>query len=68
VRALAKLEAATGSASAGTTRIQVLIDEGTSREAMAWPRRRWLPADASTCVTWSQGVTSPQSATSTRCG
>jgi proteasome accessory factor C len=35
VRALAKLEAATGSASAGTTRIQVLIDEGTSREAMA---------------------------------
>ena len=28
VRALAKLEAATGSASAGTSRIQVLIDEG----------------------------------------
>ena len=35
VRALAKLEAATGSASAGSSRIQVLIDEGTGREAMA---------------------------------
>lgn len=35
VRALAKLESATGSAAAGTSRIQVLIDEGTSREAMA---------------------------------
>jgi proteasome accessory factor C len=35
VRALAKLEAATGSASAGSSRIQVLIDEGTSQEAMA---------------------------------
>jgi len=35
VRALAKLEAATGSASAGASRIQVLIDEGTSREAIA---------------------------------
>ena len=35
VRALAKLEAATGSASAGASRVQVLIDEGTSREAMA---------------------------------
>ena len=32
VRALAKLEAATGSASAGTSRIQVLIDEGTGDE------------------------------------
>ncbi len=35
VRALAKLEAATGSASAGTARIQVVIDEGTSNEALA---------------------------------
>jgi proteasome accessory factor C len=35
VRALAKLEAATGSASAGTSRIQVLIDEGTGEEALA---------------------------------
>jgi proteasome accessory factor C len=35
VRALAKLEAATGSASAGTSRIQVLIDEGTSGEMVA---------------------------------
>jgi proteasome accessory factor C len=35
VRALAKLEAATGSASAGSSRIQVVIDEGTSNEAMA---------------------------------
>jgi proteasome accessory factor C len=34
-RALAKLEAATGSAAAGSSRIQVLIDEGTSRETMA---------------------------------
>ena len=35
VRALAKLEAATGSASAGTSRIQVVIDEGISQEALA---------------------------------
>jgi proteasome accessory factor C len=35
VRALAKLEAATGSASAGSSRIQVLIDEGTGNQAMA---------------------------------
>jgi len=35
VRALAKLEAATGSASAGSSRIQVVIDEGTGKEAMA---------------------------------
>jgi proteasome accessory factor C len=35
VRALAKLEAATGSAAAGSSRIQVLIDEGTNRETMA---------------------------------
>ena len=35
VRALAKLEAATGSASAGSARIQVVIDEGTSNEALA---------------------------------
>ena len=35
VRALAKLEAATGSASAGSSRIQVVIDEGTSSEALA---------------------------------
>jgi proteasome accessory factor C len=35
VRALAKLEAATGSASAGASRIQVVIDEGTGREALA---------------------------------
>ena len=35
VRALAKLEAATGSAAAGASRIQVVIDEGTGREAMA---------------------------------
>ncbi len=35
VRALAKLEAATGSASAGSSRIQVVIDEGTGREALA---------------------------------
>jgi proteasome accessory factor C len=34
VRALAKLEAATGSASAGSSRIQVLIDEGTGNQAM----------------------------------
>jgi len=32
VRALAKLEAATGSAAEGTSRIQVLIDEGTGDE------------------------------------
>ena len=35
VRALAKLEAATGSASAGSSRIQVVIDEGASNEALA---------------------------------
>ena len=35
VRALAKLEAATGSASAGAARIQVLIDEGTGEELLA---------------------------------
>jgi len=35
VRALAKLEAATGSAAAGTSRIQVVIDEGASNEVMA---------------------------------
>jgi proteasome accessory factor C len=35
VRALAKLEAATGSASAGTSRVQVLIDEGTGGETVA---------------------------------
>jgi proteasome accessory factor C len=35
VRALAKLEAATGSAAAASSRIQVVIDEGTSKETMA---------------------------------
>ena len=35
VRALAKLEAATGSASAGSSRIQVLIDEGTGNQTLA---------------------------------
>jgi proteasome accessory factor C len=35
VRALAKLESATGSASAASSRIQVSIDEGTGKEAMA---------------------------------
>jgi proteasome accessory factor C len=35
VRALAKLESATGSVSAGTSRIQVSIDEGTSTEIVA---------------------------------
>jgi proteasome accessory factor C len=35
VRALAKLEAATGSASAGSSRIQVVIDEGAGKEALA---------------------------------
>jgi proteasome accessory factor C len=35
VRALAKLEAATGSVSAGVSRIQVLIDEGTGNQTMA---------------------------------
>lgn len=35
VRALAKLEAATGSASAGASRIQVLIDEGAGEEFLA---------------------------------
>jgi proteasome accessory factor C len=34
VRALAKLESATGSASAGSSRIQVAIDEGTGEEAL----------------------------------
>jgi proteasome accessory factor C len=34
VRALAKLEAATGSASAGTARIHVLIDEGSDQESL----------------------------------
>ena len=38
VRALAKLEAATGSAAAGTSRIQVLIDEQTSGETTALVR------------------------------
>lgn len=35
VRALAKLEAATGSAAAGSSRIQVVIDEGAGKEALA---------------------------------
>jgi len=35
VRALAKLEAATGSASAGSSRVQVLIDEGTGSQTLA---------------------------------
>jgi proteasome accessory factor C len=35
VRALAKLEAATGSVAAGSTRIQVLIDEGTGEQSLA---------------------------------
>jgi proteasome accessory factor C len=39
VRALAKLEAATGSAAAGTSRIQVLIDEQTSGETTALVRK-----------------------------
>ena len=39
VRALAKLEAATGSAAAGTSRIQVLIDEETSGETTAVVRQ-----------------------------
>ena len=34
VRALAKLEAATGSAAAGSSRIQVVIDEGAGKEAL----------------------------------
>ena len=38
VRALAKLEAATGSASAGTSLIQVLIDEGTGEESLGLAR------------------------------
>src|SRR5664280_2676656 len=38
VRALAKLEAATGSAAAGTSRIEVLIDEQTSGETTALVR------------------------------
>ena len=43
VRALAKLEAATGSASAASSRIQVVIDEGTGKEALALSRQA-LPA------------------------
>jgi len=43
VRALAKLEAATGSASAGTSLIQVLIDEGTGEESLG-PARTALAA------------------------
>jgi proteasome accessory factor C len=43
VRALAKLEAATGSAAAGTSRVQVLIDEGTGEEALA-PAQQALAA------------------------
>jgi len=39
VRALAKLEAATGSASAGTSRIQVLIDEGAGDEFLGQARQ-----------------------------
>ena len=39
VRALAKLEAATGSAAAGTSRIEVLIDEGTGEEFLDLARR-----------------------------
>jgi proteasome accessory factor C len=39
VRALAKLEAATGSAAAGTARIQVRIDEETSGETTALARK-----------------------------
>lgn len=39
VRALAKLESATGSVSAGTSRIQVLIDEETSTEIVALARQ-----------------------------
>lgn len=35
LRALAKLEAATGAAAAGTSRIQVVIDEGAGREALS---------------------------------
>jgi len=35
VRALAKLEAATGAAAAGSSRIQVVIDEGAGKEALA---------------------------------
>jgi proteasome accessory factor C len=35
VRALAKLEAATGSASPGSSRVQVVIDEGAGKEALA---------------------------------
>ena len=39
LRALAKLEAATGSAAAETSRIQVVIDEGASKEALALAQR-----------------------------
>jgi proteasome accessory factor C len=39
VRALAKLEAATGSASAGTSRIEVLIDEAMGEEFLDLARR-----------------------------
>ena len=39
VRALAKIEAATGSAAAGTSRIQVLIDEETNEGTVALARK-----------------------------
>jgi len=39
VRALAKLEAATGSASAGTSRIQVLIDEGAGEQSLSMAQK-----------------------------
>jgi proteasome accessory factor C len=39
VRALAKLEAATGSVSADASRIQVLIDEGTGEQVLAQARK-----------------------------
>jgi len=39
VRALAKLEAATGSASAGSSRIQVVMDEGAGKESLALAQR-----------------------------
>ena len=69
VRALAKLEAATGSASAGTSRIQVLIDEGDQPGSHGpGSGGPGCPVGASTCAIWSQAVTSPQSATWTPCG
>ena len=43
VRALAKLEAATGAASAGSSRIQVVTDEGPGREALALPKEARTP-------------------------